>query len=176
MNSGFAGWIKKKIQAIIESRPQLITDQKQFRLIREIKGYSGIYDGKTHSPFIRIAEGSRIEYSRDQKMWVLTAPSCKDAGIYKYWVRVTRNKWVEQCELTIEIQKRRIVLSSASKEKEYDGTPLSEEGVVISGDGIADSDVISAAATGAQTLVGTCSNLITYTFIPDIMKVVIAMI
>lgn len=167
MDSGFAAWIKQKIQSIIESRPQLITDQTQFRLIQEIKAYSGIYDGKIHSPFIRVADGSRIEYSQDQQMWILTAPSFKDAGIYKYWVRVTRNKWVEQCELTTEIQKRRIVLSSASKDKEYDGKPLSEEGVVISGDGVADNDVISAKATGVQTLVGKCPNSITYDFLSE---------
>ena len=167
MDSGFAGWIRQKIQAIIESRPQLITNQTQFKLIRKIKGYYGVYDGKEHSPFIRTADGCRIEYSQDQKMWVLATPACKSAGIYKYWVRVTRNKWVEQCELTIEIRKRRIILSSASKEKEYDGKPLSEASVVIAGDGIADGDVVSARATGAQTIVGTCPNLITYSFSPE---------
>ena len=167
MYSGLAGWIKQKIQAIIESRPQLITDQAQFRLIQDIKGYSGIYDGKDHSPSILTADGCRIEYSQDQQMWVLTAPSCKNAGAYKYWVRVTRNKWVEQCELTIEIRKRRIVLSSDSKEKEYDGKPLFAEAVTITGDGIAENDDFSARATGVQKLVGTCPNPITYSFLSE---------
>ena len=110
MDSGIAGWIKQKIQSIIEGRPQFITDQTQFRLIKEIKGYYGVYDGNVHSPEIRTAEGCRIEFSQDQRMWVLTVPLCKNAGSYKYWVRVTRNRWVEQCELTIEIRKRQIVL------------------------------------------------------------------
>ena len=164
MDSGIAGWIKQKIQSIIESRPQFITDQTQFRLIKEIKGYYGVYDGKEHSPEIRTAEGCRIEFSQDQRMWVLSVPLCKDAGIYKYWVRVTRNRWVEQCELTIEIRKRQITLSSASKEKVYDGKPFSDENVVITGEGIVDNDTFSARATGVQILVGTCPNLITYSF------------
>ena len=49
MDSGIAGWIKQKIRSIIESRPQFITNQTQFRLIKEIKGYYGVYDGKEHS-------------------------------------------------------------------------------------------------------------------------------
>lgn len=164
MESGIRGWIKRKLQTIREKRPQYITEPDQFRLIQEINGYQGTYDGSFHSFSIITDEGCRIEYSRDQVMWVLTAPSVREVGVHKFYAKVTRNKRVEQCEAYIEIWKRNVILESASAKKEYDGIPLKEDSVFISGDGLAKGESISAWTDSLQTVVGSCTNTIHYEF------------
>ena len=64
---------------------------------------------------------------------------------------------------TLEVTKRVVVLTSADDEKEYDGTPLTNDEVTVSDPGWAEGEGATYAVTGTQTLVGSSDNTFTYT-------------
>ena len=64
---------------------------------------------------------------------------------------------------TLEVTKRSVTLTSATDSKEYDGTPLTNATVTVTGDGFATGEGATYAVTGSQTLVGTSDNTFTYT-------------
>ena len=59
-------------------------------------------------------------------------------------------------ELTIT--KRNVVLTSAAASKSYDGTPLTNSEVTVTGDGFADGEGADYHVTGSQTVVGSSYN------------------
>ena len=65
------------------------------------------------------------------------------------------------------INKRTVVLTSASASKQYDGTPLTNDTVTVSGDGFAEGESVDCVVTGTQTLVGSSPNYFTYTLGAD---------
>ena len=68
-------------------------------------------------------------------------------------------------EVTYQITKRTVTLTSDGGSKIYDGTPLTKPGVVVSGDGFVEDEVTAINATGTVTNVteGKVKNTITYT-------------
>ena len=66
---------------------------------------------------------------------------------------------------SLKINPRRVVLTSVSLEKEYDGKPLTNgsNAIVVSEGGFADGEGVDITFTGAQTNVGTSANAFTYT-------------
>ena len=63
---------------------------------------------------------------------------------------------------TLVIEKRSVTLTSASDEKVYDGTPLTNGTVSVTGDGFADGEGASFDVTGTITDVGKVDNAFTY--------------
>ena len=63
----------------------------------------------------------------------------------------------------ITITPRNVTLTSATDSKIYDGTPLTNHTITVSGDGFADGEGATYNVTGSQTNVGTSSNTFTYT-------------
>ncbi len=63
---------------------------------------------------------------------------------------------------TLTIEKRNVTLTSATDEKEYDGTALTNDNVTVSGEGFADGEGAAYTVTGSQTLVGSSANTFTY--------------
>lgn len=59
-------------------------------------------------------------------------------------------------ELTIT--KRNVVLTSAAASKSYDGTPLTNSEVTVTGDGFVDGEGADYHVTGSQTVVGSSDN------------------
>ena len=68
-------------------------------------------------------------------------------------------------EVTYQITKRTVTLTSEGGSKVYDGTPLTKPGVVVCGDGFVEGEVTAINATGTVTNVteGKVKNAITYT-------------
>ena len=62
----------------------------------------------------------------------------------------------------LTIEKRNVTLTSATDEKEYDGTALTNDNVTVSGEGFADGEGAAYTVTGSQTLVGSSANTFTY--------------
>ena len=62
----------------------------------------------------------------------------------------------------LEIVKRSVTLTSATDEKEYDGTPLTNDTVTVTGDGFADGEGATYDVTGSQTEAGSSDNTFTY--------------
>ena len=63
----------------------------------------------------------------------------------------------------LEVNPRQVVLTSASAEKPYDGTPLTNDAVTVSGDGWAGDVGAAYDVTGSQTVVGVSDNTFAYT-------------
>ncbi len=62
----------------------------------------------------------------------------------------------------LKIAKRDVVLTSATDQKDYDGTPLTSNNVEVSGDGFANGQGATYNVTGTQTAVGSSSNSFSY--------------
>ncbi|MBR0373999.1 MAG: hypothetical protein IJH91_05690, partial [Mogibacterium sp.] len=63
---------------------------------------------------------------------------------------------------TLEISKRDVTLTSATDEKVYDGTPLTNSNVTVGGDGFATGEGATYDVTGTQTEKGSSANAFTY--------------
>ena len=64
---------------------------------------------------------------------------------------------------SLTINPKTVILTSATDEKEYDGTALTNATVTESGDGFADGEGATYNVTGSQTIVGSSKNTFTYT-------------
>ena len=64
---------------------------------------------------------------------------------------------------TLTVTKRSLTFTSASAEKEYDGTPLTAPEVTVSGDGFVEGEGAEFNVTGSQTEPGQSLNLFDYT-------------
>ena len=64
----------------------------------------------------------------------------------------------------LKINKRTLTLTSASDEKEYDGTPLTNDTVTVDGE-LAETDDIEFTVTGKQIEAGSSPNYFTYQFV-----------
>ena len=66
-------------------------------------------------------------------------------------------------DVTYQITKRTVKLTSGSDSKTYDGTPLVKHDVTVSEDGFADGEGATYSYTGTQTDAGSSENTFTYT-------------
>lgn len=64
----------------------------------------------------------------------------------------------------LEITPRQITLTSASDEKKFDGTPLTNSKVEVSGDGFIGNEGVDCTVTGTITDIGHADNTFSYTF------------
>ena len=62
----------------------------------------------------------------------------------------------------LTIGKRTVILTSGTDEKEYDGNPLTNDDMIVSGDGFAEGEGADYLFTGSQTLAGASENTFTY--------------
>ena len=169
MRNGFRLWVEQFIRSIQKNKSAK-KEANSPKLIQSLHGYTGIYDGECHSITIVSAENCKIEYGMDLTNWEPTVPSICDAGVHKVYVKVSSDKKVEFGSAIINIQKRKITLTSSSEVKEYDGTPIESSEVTISGDGTVEGHLLIARAIGTQRLVGKCINSIEYQFINDVVE------
>ena len=63
---------------------------------------------------------------------------------------------------TLTITKRNVTLTSADDSKCYDGTPLTNDKITVTGDGFAEGESVTCKVTGSQTEVGSSRNEFTY--------------
>ena len=63
---------------------------------------------------------------------------------------------------TLTITKRNVTLTSADDSKCYDGTPLTNDKITVTGDGFAEGEGVTCKVTGSQTEVGSSRNEFTY--------------
>ena len=78
-------------------------------------------------------------------------------------IDVTAQFTVHTVPGTLTITPRAVVMTSATDEKAYDGTPLTNDTVTETADGFVKGEGASYDVTGSQTLVGTSDNTFTYT-------------
>ena len=76
---------------------------------------------------------------------------------------VTDHFIVNKANGTLLIEKRNVTLTSATESKEYDGTPLTNRTVTVSGGSWADGEGATYNVTGSQLVAGSSANSFTYT-------------
>ena len=102
----------------------------------------------------QLAEGT--DYELDY-----TGQNMKDAGTVTITIR-GKGKYINTATCSYEILKRQVTLTSADGEKTYDGTPLTNSNVTVSGDGFVDGEGAAYTVTGKQTDAGSSKNTFTY--------------
>ncbi len=62
----------------------------------------------------------------------------------------------------LKVTQRSVTLTSATAQKPYDGTPLTDSAITVGGDGFVQGEGAAYTVTGAQTAKGSSSNAFTY--------------
>ena len=124
---------------------------------------NSIYDGKVHrnTPFVEDKKtNATLEENTD---YTLThTGDLVNVGTVK--VTVTgKGNYQGSFELSYQITKRKVTLTSASDEKVYDGNPLTNSKVTVGELGFAEKEGATYSVTGTITDVGTKNNTFTYT-------------
>ena len=107
------------------------------------QGYSGMYDGASHSITVTPVEGSFVagtvwsyEYSVDGGAYSTTKPSYTDVCSHTVTVKASNANYQDViCSATVTITKRDVTLTSGSASRPYNGNPLTAETVTPSGSG-----------------------------------------
>ncbi|MCQ2546296.1 MAG: InlB B-repeat-containing protein, partial [Clostridia bacterium] len=106
----------------------------------------------------------KIQYSKDGKAWQDNIPEWTDAGTYTTYIKVVINGYRNLTGTAqVKINKRDVTLESATDSKGYDGKPLTNKNVTVSGDGFAGNESATYNVTGSQTEKGESANSFTYT-------------
>ena len=111
------------------------------------------------------AEGTKVEYSTDGgKTWTTEIPSITNVGTVHVKARATNKNYsnTPEVEYDLTVTQRTVKFTSATDSKPYDGTPLTNENVSVSGDGFAEGEGATFAVTGTITNVGTKANTFGY--------------
>ena len=128
---------------------------------------SKVYDGKALAVEAEAdpAEGTKVEYSTDGgKTWTTEIPSITNVGTVHVMARATNSNYsnTPEVEYDLTVITRNVKFTSASDSKQYDGTPLTNENVSVSGDGFAEGEGATFAVIGTITNVGTKANTFGY--------------
>ena len=76
---------------------------------------------------------------------------------------VTANyRFAESVDGKLTVTARKVVMTSADDEKVYDGTPLTNDEVTVTGDGFIEGEGVTYDVTGSQLDVGSSDNSFTY--------------
>ena len=103
------------------------------------------------------AEGTNVSDSKT--VTVTGTPVVKDAADND----VTAQFTVTTKNGTLTINQRNVTLTSASANKQYDGTELTKHEVTVGGEGFVTGEGAAYSYTGSQTTVGKSDNTFTYT-------------
>ena len=132
----------------------------------------GKYDGTGHTAEFTGTEieGDTYSYKTQDGQWIpfntaSELPQYVDAGSYQISVKVA-NGGAESAPktATVLIQPREITLTSGSDKKVYDGEPLTNDKITVTGDDFVEGEGVTCEVTGSQTEVGSSKNTFTYRF------------
>ena len=124
------------------------------------------YDGNTHyTPAINITDESPSKDLAVTTDYTISFGDNvpQDAGVYPITITGTGNYYGSVTMKEFEIEKRNVTLTSATDEKEYDGNPLTNDEVTVSGDGFVSGEGATYNVTGTILDYGETENTFTYT-------------
>ena len=129
---------------------------------------SKTYDGNPLSPVATSSpsgEQFTIKYRPEGSTeWTTTPPSIRNYGNLQVDVQCENpNYQTKTCSYNLSIHKRVVVLTSADSSRVYDGTPLVQNKVNVSGSGFVGQEGASYTVTGQRLNAGTSANTFTYT-------------
>ncbi len=147
--------------------------------VSAVSGYSGKYDGASHEISVTVSTVSGIDYSyqwykggKEEANKIADAASAEypvknAADSDTYYCKVTATDGVQpqtawSDAVTVLVEKRSVTLTSATEQKVYDGTPLENDDVTVTGDGFVSDEGAEYVVTGTQKYVGSSENTFTY--------------
>jgi len=150
---------------------EITPDSSVDSVLREaVSDYNDVYDGQAHGIGLDesiLPSGTIVYYSTDNETWNMTAPTWTDFtdGAKTVYVKAENSNYqIDPASATVTISPRKVILTSGTTSKEYDGTPLTDENVTVSGDGFVNGEFPVYTFTGSQTEKGTSDNTFTATF------------
>ena len=85
-----------------------------------------------------------------------------EPGTYTASITLGEGEDAATAQVQYTIDKRNVTLTSATKERQYNGNALTDNTVTVSGDGWATGEGATYTVTGSQKVVGTTDNTFTY--------------
>ena len=120
------------------------------------------YDGEEHKNKPTVTDTKTGKTLVEGKDYTLAySDDVTNAGTVTVTVKGIGN-YEGSFEVTYEITKRNVTLTSGSASKVYDKTALTNDTVTVSGDGFAKDEGATYKVTGSRTKVGTSKNTFTY--------------
>ena len=154
----------KKVTFVVEDgsltiNRKSIDDQKR---ITVTKPENSKYDGEEHKNKPTVTDTKTDKVLVEGTDYELTySKDVINAGTVTVTVTGIGN-YEGSFEVTYEITKRNVTLTSGSASKVYDKTALTKDEVTVSGDGFAKDEGATYKVTGSRTKVGTSKNTFTY--------------
>ena len=149
---------KYRIEVVANSATQKYSGTEQ--VVEGLQGTSAVVDGNSYTVEGLAARAAGTDVGTYASL-VTGEPVVRDAAGND----VTNQFAIDTIEGELQIQKRDVTLTSASDSKEYDGMPLTNDQVTVSGDGFVGAEGAEYAFAGSQTLVGASSNSFTFTLV-----------
>ena len=156
--------IQKNCEVIYQTGSLTITESNLMKL--EASSSKKVYDAKpfTQQAIPSVEEGSIVLYSLDCRTCKQDQPYITDAGVLNVKAKVEHpNYETVTIDYTLEIIPRKVTLTSATAKKQYDGKPLTNKTVVVSGEDFVSEEGTTYKVTGTITDVGSIKNTFTYT-------------
>ncbi|WP_172682322.1 hypothetical protein, partial [Hungatella hathewayi] len=109
-----------------------------------------------------LKEGSTLWYSTDNKEFSETAPLFTEAGSYTVYVKAKNPNYADTdtAEATVEIKKRGLEFKTLKKEKDYDGTPLTNPAFEVTKGDTAPGQELQVYVSGSITEAGRTANTV----------------
>ncbi len=129
-----------------------------------VPNVTATYDGQAHGGDVAYqlpadkTQGTRVSYKVGNGAWSQTKPTRIDAGTTTVSVKAENPKYdTAETTYTITVDKRNITVTSDSNNKTYDGTPLTDSDITITGDGFVNGQGFTE--TGAPKATGSVTNV-----------------
>ena len=147
-------------KSIVPDGPDTPKDEKTGITVTDPEGSK--YDGEEHRNKPTVEDTKTKAILKEGKDYELSySEDVVNAGTVTVTVTGIGN-YEGSFEVTYEITKRHVTLTSADDEKVYDGSALTNDTVTVGGDKFAKKEGATYNVTGSQTEVGSSENTFTY--------------
>ena len=147
-------------KSIVPDGPDTPDEKKTGITVTDPEGSK--YDGEEHKNKPKVEDTKTKATLKESKDYELSySEDVTNAGTVTVTVTGIGN-YEGSFEVTYEITKRHVTLTSADDEKVYDGSALTNDTVTVGGDKFAKKEGATYNVTGNQTEVGSSENTFTY--------------
>ena len=147
-------------KSIVPDGPDTPDEKKTGSTVTDPEGSK--YDGEEHKNKPKVEDTKTKATLKESKDYELSySEDVTNAGTVTVTVTGIGN-YEGSFEVTYEITKRHVTLTSADAEKVYDGSALTNDTVTVGGDKFAKKEGATYNLTGNQTEVGSSENTFTY--------------
>ena len=154
------GKLTVKAKSIIPDEPDTPEEKKTGITVNEPS--DSMYDGQEHKEVLTVSDTRSLKALEANKDYSVTySGDLVNAGTVTITV-TGKGNYTGTFTKTYKITKRSITLTSATESKTYDGNPLTNTSITVSGDGFAKGEGATYEVTGSQTEVGDSANAFEY--------------